>query len=102
MYTLSLSVGSSTTVWVCEPRQVCTFPMYFGLAMSVMSKIRIPRNRAALTESCTPSVPQSRRPDMPSPDTNSRFLYTETSLCDAGQRYPIFSRAHFGFGTHQT
>jgi len=74
MYTLSLSLGSSTTVCVCDPRQVWTLPMYLGLVMSVMSKIRMPRSRTVLTESCTPSVPQSRRPDMPSPDTNSRFL----------------------------
>ena len=54
--------------------------------MSVMSKMRIPRSRIALTESCTPSLPQSRRPPVPSPETKSRFLYTDTSLCDAGQK----------------
>ena len=74
MYTFAVSCGSITTVWVCEPRQVCTFARYFGLAMSLTSKIRMPRNRSALTESCTPCVPQSRRPPMPSPETKSRFL----------------------------
>jgi hypothetical protein len=60
-------------VWVCEPRQVCTFATYFGSVMSVMSKIRIPRNRSALTLSCTPWVPQSSRAPRSSADTNSRF-----------------------------
>ncbi len=77
--------GSTSTVCVCEPRQVCTLPTYFGLAMSVMSKMRMPRSRSALTVSVTPSLPQSRRPPSPSPETKSRFLYTDTSLCDAGQ-----------------
>ena len=66
--------GSSTTVCVCEPRQVCTLAMYFGFAMSVMSKMRMPRRRSLLTASFTPSPPQSSRPPLPSPDTNSRFL----------------------------
>ncbi len=56
-----------------------------GCAMSVMSKMRRPRRRSVLTVSFTPWAPQSRRPLVPSPDTNSRFLYTDTSLCDAGQ-----------------
>src|SRR5690348_17274557 len=101
-YTLSWSFGSTTTVCVCEPRQVWTFAMYFGFAMSEMSKIRMPRNRAALTESCTPAVPQSSRPPIPSPDTNSRFLNTDTSLWDAGQRYPTFSVGRDGFEMSQT
>src|SRR5881396_4089526 len=91
MYTLAGSFGSITTVCVCEPRQVCTFAMYFGLATSLMSKMRIPRSRAVDTESCTPSVPQSIRPPDPSPETKSRFRNTDTSLCDAGQRYPTLS-----------
>ena len=74
MYTFSLSLGSSTTVCVCDPRQVCTLPMYLGLAMSVTSKMRMPRSRTVLTESCTPSVPQSSRPEFPSPETKRRFL----------------------------
>ena len=45
-----------------------------GCAMSVMSKMRMPRRRSVLTVSCTPCVPQSRRPSVPSPDTKSRFL----------------------------
>ena len=42
------------TVCVCEPRHVCTLPMYFGCAMSVMSKMRMPRTRSLLTVSGTP------------------------------------------------
>ena len=76
--------------------------MYLGLAMSAMSKIRMPRSRAVLTESCTPRVPQSSRPPVPSPDTNSRFLYTDTSLCDAGQTYPTFKLGLAGFEMSQT
>lgn len=87
---------------VCEPRHVCTFPMYLGLVISAMSKMRMPRSRAALTESCTPCVPQSSRPPIPSPDTNSRFLYTDTSLCDAGHTNPILSVGLAGVEMSQT
>src|SRR6476661_9908966 len=86
-YTLSASLGSTSSEWVCDPRQVCTLPTFFGCAMSLMSKILSPRSRSLLTVSGTPSVPQSSRPVSPSPDTNSRFLYTDTSLCDAGHTY---------------
>src|SRR5207244_717437 len=44
MYTFSVSLGSSTTVCVCEPRHVCTWAMYFGLGMSVTSKMRMQRS----------------------------------------------------------
>ena len=74
MYTFALSFGSVTTVCVCEPRHVCTLATYFGLAMSVTSKIRMPRSRSLLTGSGTPCMPQSRRPVWASPDTKSRFL----------------------------
>ena len=80
-----MSLGSSTTVCVCEPRHVCTLPMYLGFAMSEASKMRMPRTRTVLTVSCTPCVPQSERPLSPSADTKRRCLYTDTSLCDAGQ-----------------
>ena len=76
--------------------------MYFGAAMSVMSKIRMPRRRSALTVSLTPCAPQSSRPEVPSPDTKSRFLYTETSLCEAGQRKPIVSDGLAGLEMSQT
>src|SRR5881396_3125644 len=91
MYTLAGSFGSTTTVWVCEPRQVWTFAMYFGLVMSVMSKMRMPRSRSCETESCTPAALQSSRPLVPSPETNSKFRNTDTSLCEAGQKYAAFS-----------
>ncbi len=74
-----------TTVCVCEPRHVWTFAMYFGFAMSVMSKMRMPRSRSWETESRTPALVQSSRPPVPSPDTKSRFRNTDTSLCEAGQ-----------------
>ena len=92
MYTLAVSVGDVTTVWVCEPRQVCTSVMWRGFAMSVMSKIRIPRSRSWLTVSVTPCVPQSVRPFSASPDTNSSVRYTETSLCDPGHTNALCNR----------
>src|SRR2546422_790916 len=82
MFTLAVSVGDVTTVCVCEPRQVCTSVMWRGVAMSVMSKIRIPRGRSWLTVSVTPRVPQSVRPFRASPGTNSSLRDTETSLFD--------------------
>jgi hypothetical protein len=84
-YTFAASRGSASTVCVCEPRHVWTFATYFGSRTSLMSKMRTPRRRSALTVSRTPPAPQSRRPSFPSPETKRRFLYTLTSLCDAGQ-----------------
>src|SRR5690242_21860515 len=54
--------------------------MYFGLVMSVMSKMRRPRSRSWLTVSCTPCPPQSSRPEKPSPETKSRFLQSDVSV----------------------
>src|SRR5437879_12447007 len=79
------SFGSVTTVWVCEPRQVCTLVTGLGCAMSEMSKMRMPRMRSLLTEAGTPWVPQSSRPLKASPDVNSRLRYTETSFCASGE-----------------
>ena len=76
---LSLSCGSITSVCVCDPRQVCTAAICFGLRTSLMSKMRTPRNRSALTAVCTPSVPQSRRPRVCSTDMNSRLPWIDTS-----------------------
>ena len=45
-----------------------------GCAMSVTSKMRMPRSRSLLTGSGTPCMPQSSRPVGASPETNSRFL----------------------------
>src|SRR6476469_3198577 len=100
-YTLSASLGSTSSECVCDPRQVCTLPTFFGCAMSLMSKIRSPRSRALLTVSGTPSVPQSSRPESPSPETNSRFRYTDTSLCDAGQTKAVSSRGLAGLEMSQ-
>ena len=63
-----------TTVCVCDPRQVCTFARYFGLSMSVMSKMRRPRMRSLLTGAVGACVPQSRRAVGASADTKSKFL----------------------------
>src|SRR4029079_2800886 len=87
---LSLSFGSSTTVCVCEPRHVCTLVMSFGFLMSEMSNTRTPRKRSLLTESAGLNWPlglQSMRPLYASADMNMRFLYTDTSFCDAGHSY---------------
>jgi hypothetical protein len=48
--------------------------MYFGFAMSVMSKMRMPRMRSLLTVSATPWPPQSSRAVGASADTMSKFL----------------------------
>ena len=101
-YTFAASFGSTSRVCVCEPRQVCTLPTLRGLAMSLMSKMRSPRSRSLLTVSCTPCAPQSMRPLSPSPDTNSRFRYTDTSLCDAGHTYAVFTTGRLGFEMSQT
>ena len=102
MYTLAGSFGDVTTVCVCDPRQVCTSVIGRGLAMSVMSKIRIPRSRSWLTVSRTPCVPQSVRPFSASPETNSRFRNTETSLCDPGQTNALCSRGADGLEMSHT
>src|ERR1051325_12011946 len=73
-YTFPASLGSVTTECVCEPRHVCTLAMYFGFAMSEMSKMRRPRSRSLLTESCTPWVPPSRRHPTPLPHTQPHDL----------------------------
>ena len=86
MYTFSASPGCVTTVWVCDPRQVCTLATSFGFLTSLMSNTRIPRTRSLLTGSGTPPKPQSDRLLVASDDMNSRFLYTDTSFCDAGHR----------------
>src|SRR2546426_3655239 len=91
MYTSAVSCGGVTTVCVCEPRQVCTLATGFGCAMSLMSKMRMPRSRSLLTESDTPWVPQSRRPPKSSPDVNRRLRWTETSFCWSGQTYAVTS-----------
>ena len=44
-----------------------------GLLMSLMSKMRTPRKRSALTVSVTPCVPQSTRPRVCSTDMKSRL-----------------------------
>jgi hypothetical protein len=52
--------------------------------MLLMSKTRTPRMRSLLTASRTPPGLQSMRPFCASADMNMRFLYTETSFCEAG------------------
>ena len=79
-----MSFGSVTSVCVCDPRQVCTAATCFGLRRSLMSKMRMPRKRSALTGACTPCVPQSSRPRVCSTDMNSRLPCTDTSPCPPG------------------
>src|SRR6267142_1910807 len=102
MYTFSVSFGEVTTVCVCEPRQVCTSVMCRGFAMSVMSKILMPRSRSWLTVLLTPCVPQSVRPLKASPDTNNSLRYTETSLCDPGQTKALCNCGLLGFEMSHT
>ncbi len=84
-----------------DPRHVCTLPTFTGFSRSLMSKMRTPRSRSALTVSWTPWPPQSMRPLSPSPETNSRSPYTDTSLCEAGQKYPSASVGADGFEISQ-
>src|SRR5690606_1774747 len=84
-YTFSSSSGSTRTACVCEPRHVWTWPTFTALRLSLMSKIRRPLRRSVPTPSDTPCAPQSGLPESPSPETKTRFRYTETSLCEAGQ-----------------
>ena len=70
--------------------------------MSLMSKMRRPRSRSWLTVACTPCAPQSRRPVPLSLDTNSRLWYTDTSLCEAGQKYAVVSTGWLGDEMFQT
>ena len=64
------------------------------LLESVMSKMRTPRNRSALTGVATPCVPQSRRPRVCSTDMNSRLPCTDTSPWPPGH---TIDAASFGF-----
>jgi len=73
----------------------------FGWAMSEMSKIRMPRTRFSLTASGTPPNWQSCRLLVDSEDMNSRFLYTDTSFCDAGHVYALISAGFAGFEMSQ-
>ena len=88
--------GSGTSVWVCEPRQVCTAATCFGLRMSLMSKMRMPRNRSLLTVSLTPCRPQSSRPRVCSTDMKRRCPHTETSPWPPGQATEVIRRGLAG------
>ena len=44
-----MSLGFETSVCVCDPRHVCTAATCLGFFTSVMSKMRMPRNRSVLT-----------------------------------------------------
>src|SRR5919199_4325426 len=102
MYTFSRSFGSSTRVFVCEPRHVWTVVMYLGFERSEMSMMRMPRARSLLTVSCTPCSPQSTRPLVASAETKSRLRYTVTSLCEPGHTYAVRSVGRLGFEMSQT
>ncbi len=71
MWLGSFFVG--TSVWVCDPRHVCTAATCFGFLRSLMSKMRTPRKRSTLTGVETPWVPQSMRPRVCSTDMKSRL-----------------------------
>src|SRR5271170_7369533 len=111
MYTLSLSFGSTTSVCVCEPRQVCTAAICFGFLISEMSKILTPRKRSFCGDggrrilSCpaggggsggNPCVPQSSRPFGISTDMNIKFPYTDTSPCPPGHTIVVTNVAFAG------
>src|SRR4051812_22631908 len=97
MNTFASSPGLVTTVWVWEPRQVCTVVTSFGCLTSAMSNTRMPRTRSLLTGSGTPSKPQSARLLVASDDMNNRFRYTDTSFCDAGHTYVCIRTGFDGF-----
>src|SRR5437588_9931365 len=96
MNTFASSPIFGTTVCVCDPRQVCTVVTSLGFLTSEISNTRMPRTRSLLTGSGTPSNPQSARLLFASDDMNSRLRYTDTSFCDAGQRYDCISTGFVG------
>ena len=70
---MSLSRGSLTIVFVCEPRHVWMFVTRRGCAMSARSITRMPRNRSMLTVSVMFVVPQSLREPFDSPEMKRRL-----------------------------
>jgi hypothetical protein len=84
---------------VCDPRQVWTAAICFGFVTSVMSKMRTPRKRSALTVASTPCVPQSTRPRVCSTDMNSRLPCTDTSPWPPGQITDASTRGFLGSST---
>jgi hypothetical protein len=64
--------------------------------------MRMPRKRSALTASWMPCAPQSMRPLVDSPDTNSRLRYTDTSLCMSGQMFRVVLVGCAGSDTSHT
>ncbi|PYR73992.1 MAG: hypothetical protein DMF86_19290 [Acidobacteria bacterium] len=94
-----MSFGSITSVCVCEPRHVCTAAICRGFVTSLMSKMRMPRKRSALTGVGTPSVPQSRRPRTCSTDMKSRWPWTEMSPWPPGHTIDASNLGRFGRST---
>ena len=46
--------SDETTEWVCEPRQVWTWPTWTGWTGLEMSKMRMPRKRSSEASGPTP------------------------------------------------
>lgn len=83
-YTYTL-LRSGTSVWVCEPHAVSTAATYFGLRLSLMSKIFMPSQEDFSVAGWVVLAHELSLRDE-SVDRNSRFPETETSFCDPGQR----------------
>ncbi len=84
---------SGTSVCVCEPQSVSTAATYFGLRLSLMSKIFTPSHEFfSVAGWGTLEQELSERDE--SVERNSRLPCTEMSFCEPGHRTWLTS---FGF-----
>ena len=75
---------SGTSVWVCEPQAVSTAATYFGLRLSLMSKIFMPSQEDFSVAGCVALLQElSLREE--SVERKSRSPETEMSFCEPGQ-----------------
>jgi hypothetical protein len=73
-----------------------------GLRMSLMSKMRMPRRRSALTASLHALRAAVEASFQPLARDEEQVAYTDTSLCDAGQTNPSPATGRRGLEMSQT
>ena len=69
----------------CDRSEIASIVAHDSYLINLASPDPVLAARSALTVTATPCTPQTRRPKYASLETNIRILYTETSICDAGQ-----------------
>ena len=99
MYTEFGSSLPSTSVCVCEPRQVWTCWTWTGASMLEMSKMRMPRKRVSAVAGG--SSVQSFFARVSSTDMKSRFPYTDRSPWPPGHTTAAFMTGAEGFEMSQ-